>query len=83
MGEVLDPRIGELVGIGAAVAGHCQPRFDYHYRKALELGVRDDEIRAAVALARSVRAAGDRHMDEHVARGMADETIPPASGGTR
>jgi len=29
-----------------------------------------------VALARAVRAAGDRHMDEHVARGMADEMIP-------
>jgi len=83
MAEALDPRTAELVGIGAAVAGHCQPCFDYHYRKALELGVRDEEIRATVVLARSVRAAGDRHMDDHVARGMADETIPPASGGTR
>jgi len=32
-----------------------------------------DEIRAAVALARAVRGAGDRHMDEHATRRM---TLP-------
>ena len=83
MAEALDARTTELAGIAAAVAGHCQPCFDYHYRKARELGASDAEIRAVVALARSVRAAGDRHMDEHVARGMAEETIPPVPGGTR
>ncbi len=79
MAETLDPRTAELAGIAAAVAGHCQPCFDYHYQKALELDVTVAEIQATVKLARAVRAAGDRHMDEHVARGMADETIPPIS----
>jgi AhpD family alkylhydroperoxidase len=83
MAEALDPRTAELVGIAAAVAGHCQPCFDYHYRQARELGVSDEEIHAAVSLARRVRAAGDRHMDEHVARGMGHEMVPPVPGGTR
>lgn len=70
MANVLEPRTAELVGIAAAIAGHCQPCFDFHYRKALELGVSLDEIRATVILARSVRAAGDRHMDDHANRRM-------------
>ncbi len=77
MADALDPRVGELVGIAAAVAGHCQPCFDFHYRKARELGVGEGEIRAAVRLARMVRAAGDRSMDEYVARGLREEAIAP------
>ncbi len=77
MADDLDPRTMELVGIAAAVAGHCQPCFDYHYARALECGVTREEVQAAVKLARAVRAAGDRHMDEHVTQGMGGETITP------
>lgn len=75
MAEKLDPRTTELVGVAAAIAGHCQPCFDFHYRKALDLGVSPEEIRAAVTLARAVRAAGNRQMDEHANRRM----TPPVS----
>lgn len=77
MAEALDPRTTELVGIAAAIAGHCQPCFDFHYKKALELGVSPEEIRAAVTLARAVRAAGDRHLDEHANRRMAPVVPAP------
>lgn len=70
MTKALDPRTTELAGVAASIAGHCQPSFDFHLQKAIELGVGLDEIRAAVTLARSVRAAGDRHMDEHADRGV-------------
>lgn len=83
MTEHLDARTMELVGIAAAVAGHCQPCFDYHYGKALEAGATRQEIEAAVKLARAVRAAGDRHMDEHVVKGMDGETIPRILGGSK
>ncbi len=71
MAEALDPKTKELVGIAAAVAGHCQPCFAYHYKEATRLGVSEEVIRAAVDLARSVRQAGDKHMDEFAARHMA------------
>jgi AhpD family alkylhydroperoxidase len=75
MTKSLEPRTAEPVGIAAAITGHRQPCFDFHYKKALELGVSPDEIRAAVALARAVRGAGDRHMDEHANRRMTP-TVP-------
>lgn len=83
MASALDSRTSELVGVAEAVAGHCQPCFDHRYRQALEAGATRAEIRAAVALARAVRPAGEGHMDEPVARGMTEEVIPPATGATR
>ncbi len=81
MSEALDPKTKELVGIAAAVAGHCQPCFAYHYKEALNLGVPMEAIQASVELARAVRAAGDRHMDEFVMRRLAEGRLPTALGG--
>ncbi len=63
------------MGIAAAIAGHCQPCFAYHYKEALRLGVAEKSIRAAVDLARAVRQAADKHMDEFAARRMAGAEI--------
>lgn len=73
MAEALDPKTKELVGIAAAVAGHCQPCFVYHHKTALQFGVTAEEIREAVELARAVRGAGDRHMDEFVVRRLSGD----------
>ena len=80
MVEALDPKTKELAGIAAAVAGHCQPCFAYHYKEALSLGVPVEAIRAAVELARAVRSAGDRHMDEFVTRWMSEAVVAAERG---
>jgi AhpD family alkylhydroperoxidase len=77
MTEVLEPAVKELVGIAAAVAGHCQPCFSYHYRQALALGVSAEPVHAAVEMARAVRTAGDRHMDEFADRRIGDAIEVP------
>jgi len=79
MAAQMDPKTTELVGIAAAVAGHCQPCFAYHYREAVRLGVSVEEIQAAVELARAVRGSGDRHMDEFAMRQMAGASRPNKS----
>lgn len=80
MAEALDPKTKELVGIAAAVAGHCQPCFAYHHKTALQSGATAEEIREAVELARAVRGAGDRHMDEFVVRRLSgDAPANPAA----
>ncbi len=80
--NALDPATKELVGLAAAVAGHCQPCFAYHLREAVALGVSVEAIQAAVELARAVRGAGDRHMDEFVVRRMAGLTEGALQQGT-
>jgi len=66
----LDPITNELVGIAAAVAGHCEPCFNYHYNEALNLGIPFVAIEEAVNLARAVRRAGQMHMEEFARRQM-------------
>jgi AhpD family alkylhydroperoxidase len=81
MAEALDSLTKELVGIAAAVAGHCQPCFAYHYKEALAAGASLDAIQASVELARAVRSAGDRQMDELVSRRMAGELVGAVGKG--
>ncbi len=64
--EVLDPRTKELVGIAAAVAGLCQPCFEYHFQEAQKLGIPLEEIKATIRLAQSIRQAGKSNMDKFV-----------------
>jgi len=60
----LDATAQELIGIAAAVAGHCRPCLEYHLAEARGLGVSDDQIREAVKLAEAISRSGDRRMHE-------------------
>ena len=64
----MDQKTKELVGIAAAVAGHCQKCFDYHFGEAGKLGVTKEDIAEAVELAKAIRQAGANGMDEFVTR---------------
>jgi AhpD family alkylhydroperoxidase len=47
--------VEELVAIGAAIGSNCLPCLKYHIDKARELGVGDEDILRAVALANRVK----------------------------
>ena len=64
----MDAKTKELVGIAAAVAGHCQKCFSYHYNEAIRLAIEKGDIKEAIELARAIRGAGDTSMDEFVDR---------------
>jgi AhpD family alkylhydroperoxidase len=44
----MDERTKELIAIGASVGAHCQPCLTWHMKKARELGIDDEVIRAAI-----------------------------------
>jgi AhpD family alkylhydroperoxidase len=67
----MDLKTVELVAIAASVAGHCQPCFEHHLEKAKGLGVDEEDIRKAVALAIRISGVGDQRMAEFVERVMA------------
>jgi len=79
--EALDPLTKELAAIAAAVAGHCQPCFTYHHKQALAVGASPEAIQAVIELARAVRSAGDRHMDEFISRRMPEEALKTSAPG--
>lgn len=74
----------ELVAIGAAVAANCEPCLKYHVRKAREVGLTDDQLQAAVAVARQVKETPARLILEAADRLLApdDQASPePAKAG--
>lgn len=64
----LDTVTTELIGIAAAVAGHCQPCLECHLAEARRLGAGEEQIQEAVKLAEAVSRAGDKHMREFARR---------------
>jgi AhpD family alkylhydroperoxidase len=51
---MLDEKIKELIAVGASVGAHCQPCLTYHVARAKELGLKETEIREAIAIGHMV-----------------------------
>ncbi len=84
MDTILSRDREELVAIGAAVAANCEPCLRYHFREAREAGVTDDQLRAAVTIARQVKETPARLILEAADRLLApgDRALSePATAG--
>lgn len=51
----LEPRVRELIAIGASVGGNCLPCLRYHFAEAIKAGCTLDEISEAIALSKTVK----------------------------
>lgn len=75
----LSPREIELVAIGAAIGSNCVPCVEYHIGAGKLLGISDDEIRAAMALADKVRRAPARKVLEAAKAAIEGVAAAPAA----
>lgn len=60
----MDSMIKELIAVGAAATANCVPCLEFHYKKALELGASNDEIKEAIEVGRMVRRGAARSWDK-------------------
>jgi AhpD family alkylhydroperoxidase len=79
----LSPREIELVAIGAAIGSNCIPCVEYHISAGRQLGISDDEIRAAIALADKVRRAPARKVLEAAKAVIEGLPVPPEDGNSQ
>lgn len=63
----MNEQIKELIAIGASVSAHCQPCLTYHVEKARELGVDDEQIRAAIETGQMVERGATSAMRKFAA----------------
>jgi AhpD family alkylhydroperoxidase len=63
-----DPKVAELVALGAAVGSNCEACFRSHYETARTVGVSTDEIVQALSVAEAVKETPARRMRELAAR---------------
>ena len=74
----------ELVAVGAAIAANCEPCLKYHFRKAQEVGLTEDQLRTAVTVAQHVKETPARLILEAADRllGPGGRPVPePAKAG--
>jgi len=58
----------ELVFLGASVSAHCFPCFDYHLKKARDLGISETEIQESIQAGFMVmNGAGDKMREKIIA----------------
>jgi AhpD family alkylhydroperoxidase len=69
--------VAELVAIGAAIAGNCEPCLKYHYNQARKLGVSAEDMQRAVATAQTVKEMPARAMQELAQRLMGSPRAEP------
>lgn len=58
-----DKRTTALISVGASVAANCHPCLENHTCKALEAGLTNEEIQAAIEVGKAVRAGAANSMD--------------------
>lgn len=58
----MDEKIKEMICIGASVAAHCQPCFEYHVKKGKETGLSMEEISKATELGEMIGKGAENAM---------------------
>ena len=71
--SLMTEAVTELVAIGAAIAGNCEPCFRHHFDLGRKLGLSKEDIRKAVDVALGVKAAPHRKVLETADRYLAME----------
>ena len=70
---MLDSKIRELIGIGAAVAAGSQPCLEEHVVEARKAGADDTDIRTAIRIGQAVRDAAGEHVNNFVNKTVGSE----------
>ena len=80
---LLDKRTRRLIAVGASISANCQPCLQINAAKAVEEGISEQEIVAAVEIGRMVRQGAASKMDKFVSSLSAEVTVPAdgANGG--
>jgi AhpD family alkylhydroperoxidase len=59
--RLFNPKVKELVALGAALACNCEPCLRFHYHQAKQLGIDDEDIRSALDVAAMVKQTPARN----------------------
>lgn len=64
MSSVLDPKIRELIAIGACIAANCQTWLEYHYKEARAANANLDEIKETIKISEIIKRVGGNKIRE-------------------
>lgn len=71
----IDKQTKELVAMGAAAAANCHPCMDYHLAKCDELGIKREEVVAAVKVGLMVNRGAESRIRKKARELLGDAMI--------
>ncbi len=60
----MDPKIKELISIGASIGANCLPCLEWHYNKCIELGIDKKDIKIAIEIGKKVKERPNKDIAE-------------------
>ncbi len=69
-----------MISVGASVAANCHPCLEYHTARAREVGLTDQEIKAAAEIGKAVKDGAGKSMEKLIAELLAGNPAPPQPG---
>lgn len=70
-----------MISVGASVAANCHPCLEYHTAHAREVGLTDQEIKAAAEVGKAVRDGAGKSMEKLIATLLSGEAAPQRATG--
>ena len=69
----MEEKIEILMSLSAATAVHCVPCFEHYYKKAVEVGLNEKEIRMATDIAKKVKNGAELAIRRNISEIMRDD----------
>ncbi len=76
----LDAKTSAMISVGASVACNCHPCLEYHTARAREVGLTDQEIKAATEVGKAVKDGAGKSMEKLIARLLSEKPAPAQQG---
>ena len=70
-----------MISVGASVAANCHPCLEHHTVHAREVGLTDQEIKAAAEIGKAVREGAGKSMERLIATLLSGEADQQRPGG--
>lgn len=65
-----------MISVGASVAANCHPCLEYHTARAREVGLTDQEIKAAAEVGKAVKDGAGKSMEKLIAELLSKSPAP-------
>lgn len=71
---ILEEKTTILIAVGTSIGANCQPCLQYYIKRAIESGISETELRAAVNTAKTIRKGAAHKMDAYIAEQLGEKS---------
>ncbi|MBP2635194.1 MAG: alkylhydroperoxidase like protein, AhpD family [Firmicutes bacterium] len=71
---ILEEKTTILIAVGTSIGANCQPCLQYYIKRAVESGISENELRATINTAKTIRKGAAHKMDLYIADKLGEKS---------